>query len=103
MTAVDRPIKRPVIEAFLETSQRFGELFLERDKTAEGIRDADKFFQALSGARLAVQAATVRKGMAVEMLEGEIDRLNTRVQDLLEANTAYLLRAREAEAKLKEK
>lgn len=46
--------------------------------------------------------AMLNKGKAIELLEKEIKRLDVRVQDLLECNNAYLQRARDAEAKLKE-
>jgi hypothetical protein len=42
------------------------------------------------------------KSKAIELLEAEVERLELHNQNLLETNTAYLLRARKAEAKLKE-
>jgi hypothetical protein len=42
------------------------------------------------------------KSLAIDLLEQEVSRLEIRVQDLLVTNTAYLNRAREAEAKLRE-
>ena len=58
-------------------------------------RDGGSVFEALGKAF----DAQMKKGRAIELLEGEIARLEMRVEDLLAVNNRYLQRARDAETK----